>query len=370
VLNVLGHYFLPALSTAFLNLVIIACALVLPSFFAVPVTALAVGVLLGGAVQLLLQWPALRQRGVRLRLNFDIRHPAVRRIATLMLPGLAGVAIYQINVVVSRLLASFLPEGSVSYLYYGQRLFEFPQGIFVVSLAQAVLPAMSRQAALGDDEGMKESMRFALALIIVITLPASLGLFLCAVPVYSLFFMGGAFSFVDVRQAALALAAYAPGLLFVGVSRVMISSFYARQDTRTPVLISGCTLLVNVVAGLLLMGPLQHTGLALAVTLSSVFNALALTWALRRKVGRLGLVPVGRTLARVVPAAVLMALVVWGVVGLGPWATPGLRWLKGLCLGGGIACGVAVYALGCLLFRVPEAAAAADLFRRKLRRRP
>ncbi len=141
ILNVMGHYFLPAVSPLFLNLGMILCALVLSPVFSVPITALAIGVLLGGAIQLLIQFPILQKKGIRLRLDFHFRHPAVVRMARLMLPGIAGVAIYQINVVVTRLLASFLPQGSVSYLYYGQRLFEFPQGIFIVSLAQAVLPA-------------------------------------------------------------------------------------------------------------------------------------------------------------------------------------------------------------------------------------
>jgi putative peptidoglycan lipid II flippase len=366
ILNVLGHYFLPALSPLLLNLSMIACAVVLAPAFEVPITALAVGVLLGGALQLLMQYPALQRKGIRLRLDFNFRHLAVVRIARLMLPGVVGVAIYQINVVVSRLLASFLPEGSVSYLYYGQRLFEFPQGIFIVSLAQAVLPAMSRQAALNDEAGLKESLRFALALIVLVTLPAAVGLMLCAVPVYSLFFMSGAFTYADVQQTALALAAYAPGLLFVGVSRVVVPTFYAMQDTRTPVLISFWTLLANAGLGLLLMGPMQHTGLALALTLSSVFNALLLIWVLRRKVGRLGLAPVGASFLRLLPLTALMAAVVWGILGYGDWGMAGARLHKGVVLGGALLAGVVVYTGGCLLLRIPEATEAAALFRRKL----
>ncbi len=369
ILNVLGHYFLPALSPVLLNLSMIGCAVLLSPLFDVPITALAVGVLLGGMLQLLLQLPALRRQGLRLRIDFDFRHPAVVRISRLMLPGLLGVAIYQINVVVSRLLASFLPEGSVSYLYYGQRLFEFPQGIFIVSLAQAVLPAMSRQAAVRDQDGLKESLRFALALIVLVTLPASVGLMLCAVPVFSLFFMGGAFGYEEVRQTSLALAAYAPGLLFVGASRVVVPTFYAMQDTRTPVWISFWTLLVNAGLGLLLMGPLQHTGLALALTLSSVFNSLVLIWALRRKVGRLGLASVGRTVLYSVPLTALMAGVVWVILGFGEWSIAGGRLLKGGVLGGALFSGILVYAGGSLLLRIPEATEAAALFRRKLLRR-
>jgi putative peptidoglycan lipid II flippase len=368
ILNVLGHYFLPAVSTLFLNLSMILCALVLSPLFEIPITSLAIGVLIGGAVQLLMHFPVLRRKGVRLHLDFNFRHPAVVRVSRLMLPGIAGVAIYQINVVVTRLLASFLPEGSVSYLYYGQRLFEFPQGIFVVSLAQAVLPAMSRQASLGDEEGLKDSLRFALALIAVITVPAAVGLMLCAVPVYNLFFMKGAFGYHEVRQTALALAAFAPGLLFVGVSRVVVPAFYAMKDTRTPVWISFWTLLVNAGAGLVLMKPFGHTGLAMALTLSSIFNCLLLVWALHRKVGRLGLSRLFASFVRLLPAAGCMAAVVWYILGFAPWSTAGAIWLKAAVLSAAVAAGTGVYALGCVVFKVPEAAEAMALMKGKLMR--
>ncbi len=369
VLNVLGHYFLPALSPLLLNLAMILCAIFLAPHLEVPVTALAIGVLIGGLLQLLLPLPLLGRYQVSLRPDFHFRHPAVQQVTRLMIPGVVGVAIYQINVVVTRLLASFLPEGSVSYLYYGQRLFEFPQGIFIVSLAQAVLPAMSRQAALGDREGLKESLRFALMLMILIILPAAIGLLLCAVPVYSLFFMSGAFTYHDVQQTALALAAYAPGLLFVGISRVVVPSFYAMQDTRTPVLISFWTLLVNAGFGLLLMGPFKHTGLALALTLSALFNSLALLWALRRKVGRLGLSSVFSAAVRVIPGALAMALSVYFMLGFCDWTAPGAKAIKGAILGSAILVGAGVYALGCWWLKVPEAREIVNLFKTKVIRR-
>lgn len=369
ILNVSNHYFLPAVSPLILNLTMIASALLLTPLFAKPVMALAVGVLLGGALQLLLQLPVLKRHGFSPGLAFAWRNPSVRRISRLMLPGIAGVAIYQINVIVTRLLASFLPQGSVSYLYYGQRLFEFPQGIFIVSLAQAVLPAMSRQAAVDDHEGLAESLRFALALIVVVTLPAAVGLLLCAKPIYSLLFMYGAFDADAVQQTALALAAYAPGLLFVGISRVVVPTFYALKDTRTPVLVSFWTLLVNAGLGLLLMGPLRHVGLALALTLSALFNCVALTWLLRRRLGSFGLGSVAATLLRSLPPLLGMSVVVWWLLGQLSWNTPGLVLEKGLLLGFAILVGIAVYAGGCVLFRVREAAEAWSLIRRKLGRK-
>lgn len=369
VLNVFGHYFLPAMSPLVLNLAMILCGLLLRPFFEVPITALAVGVIIGGMGQLLLQVPALRSRRICFSPDVHFRHPAVVRMAQLMVPGLVGVAIYQINVVVSRLMASYLPQGSVSYLYYGQRLFEFPQGIFIVSLAQAVLPSMSRQAAAGYHQGMKESLTFSLGLILVVTLPAAVGLMLCAEAVFSLFFMRGEFDYQQVRQSALALAAYAPGLLFVGISRVVVPTFYALKNTRTPVWISFWTLLVNVGAGLLLMGPLQHVGLALALTVSSVFNSFCLIWALRRMVGPLGFRRLLNTAIRLVPFTLLMGVVVALVLSLVSWDEGGKTILKATVLGTGILAGTGVYAAGCLIMRIPEAAFVSDLIKRRLRRK-
>ena len=355
ILNVLGHYFYPSFSTVLLNVSMIACAVLLaPHFPLQPIVALAIGVLVGGLLQLVIQFPVLRRKGIRLRLDFHFGHPAVRRVARLMLPGLVGVAIYQINVVVSRLLASFLPEGSVSYLYYGQRLFELPLGIFVVSLAQAVLPAMSRQAAVGDSVGLKESLRFSLVLISIVTLPAAAGLIVCAVPVYSLFFMRGAFSYQDVSQTAMALCAYAPGLLFVGVSRILVPTFYALQDTRTPVWVSFWTLVVNAVLGVLLMGPLRHVGLALALSLSSVCNCLLLGWLLRRKIGPVGFISIGGSLLRALPATLLMAAGAWLILKSVDWQVGGWSFTKLFALGSAVGVGMAIYCGVCLLCGVTE----------------
>jgi putative peptidoglycan lipid II flippase len=283
-----------------------------------------------------------------------------------MLPGILGVAIYQINVVVTRLLASFLEEGSVSWLYYGQRLFEFPQGVFVVSLAQAVLPAMSRQAASDDREGFRESLRFAMILILLVTVPAALGLVLCNQAVYSLLFMRGSFTAFDVSQAALALAWYAPGLLFVGISRVVVPSFYAMKDTRTPVMVSFWTLVVNVVFGLLLMQSMGHSGLALALTIASVFNAVVLTLLLSKRLGNLEISRISQTALRMIPGLVLMSLLVSFLLGQVDWMVAGSFWSRFGLLGFSVLCGCLVYAGALWLCGVKEMQQAWAIFARKL----
>ncbi len=355
ILNVRGHFFLPSLSPLLLNLGMILGALLLGGFFEQPIYGLAAGVLLGGAAQLLLQYPVLLRYRIRLRPDFRFAADAVvRRIAGLMLPGLAGVAIYQINVIVTRLLASFLPQGSVSYLYYGQRLFEFPQGIFIVSLAQAVLPLMSRHAADGDDAAFRDSLQFAFAMMVVFTLPAIFGLMICARPVYSLFFMGGEFGLKALDATSLTLIYYAPGLLFVGLSRVAAQTFYAMKDTRTPVVVSFWTLIVNAGLGYLLMGPLQYLGLALALTLASGFNALLLIVLLRRIIGPFIRFSLLRPLRGVVPATVGMVLVAMPIVNLCDWSLSGTLLQKSSILLLAVGCGGLVFLLLCLLLKVEE----------------
>lgn len=355
ILNVRGHFFLPSLSPLFLNLSMILGALSLGSLFDRPIFALAIGVLLGGFLQLLLQVPALTRYRIRFRFDWRFgRDAQLKKIARLMLPGIAGVAIYQINVVVTRLLASFLPEGSVSYLYYGQRLFEFPQGIFIVSLAQAALPLMSRQAAQDDRAGMQQSLTFAMTLIALLTLPATIGLMLCARPIYSLFFLGGEFGLDALDHTALALICFAPGLLFVGCSRIAAQTFYAMKDTRTPVIVSFWTLLVNLVLGVLLMQSLGFAGLAIALTLASVFNALALMLLLQRKVGLRLLPTLASQLVRIVPACLVMAVIVFWLLGLVDWGQAGQLWQKSMVLGGAVVAGALVFLGSCLLLKIDE----------------
>jgi putative peptidoglycan lipid II flippase len=176
ILNTLRHFLTPAISTVFLNISMILAAFCLRGFFDAPITALAIGVLIGGLVQLVMQLPVMWRKGFPISPNFSFNNPDIRRISLLMLPSLFGVGVYYLNIVVGAILASKLPQGSVSYLYFAQRMFEFPQGIFTVSVAQAVLPSMSRQAAAGDMDGMKESLSFGMRLTLFITIPAMVGL--------------------------------------------------------------------------------------------------------------------------------------------------------------------------------------------------
>jgi len=365
ILNTMRHFFTPAISTVFLNISMIACAVLLHNRFSVPITALAVGVLLGGALQLLLQIPVLYRFGFPLRPRFEFSHPAVRRIALLMGPAVFGVGVYYLNITVGLILASLLPQGSVSYLYYAQRLFEFPQGIFTVSVAQAVLPSMSRQVAVGEKEGMKESLGFALRLTLFITIPAMTGLLLCATPIFSLLFMGGAFNYDKAVNCAIALFYYSLGLSLVALVRVLVPAFYALQDTKTPVKVAFIAFIFNLLFSLMLMGPLRHGGLALASTLSALCQMAILLYLLRRKIGPFcgrGITLAG---AKAMIAAVPMAALVYWVLGLVQWQAQGHKLVKGGALGGAIAAGVAIYLLCAYLLRIGEVHELVMLVRKK-----
>ncbi len=369
ILNTLRHFFTPAISTVFLNISMIVSALFLRGFFDAPVTALAAGVLIGGCLQLVLQLPVLWQKGFLPRPCFAFSDPEVRKIALLMLPATFGVGVYYLNIAVSAVLASLLPQGSVSYLYYAQRLFEFPQGIFTVSVAQAVLPSMSRQAAEGDVSGMKESLSFGLRLTVFVTVPAMVGLMVCSTPVISLIFMGGQFDFHQVLGASRALFAYSLGLTFVALTRVIAPAFYALNDTKTPVLTAFIAFLINVCCSLVLMKPLLHGGLALATTISACANMVLLFWLLRRKAGPIG----GRALARSalvsLAASAPMAMVVYQGCLLVDWALPGEKLIKSLVLGTSIAAGVAVYGYCSRLLGSAECGEVFGMIRARLQRR-
>jgi putative peptidoglycan lipid II flippase len=369
ILNTLRHFFTPAISTVFLNLSMILCALLLHNRFKVPIVALAIGVLLGGVLQLLLQLPVLYRKGFSFRWHFDFSHPAMRRIALLMGPAVFGVGVYYLNIAVGAILASYLPQGSVSYLYYAQRLFEFPQGIFTVSVAQAVLPSMSRQAAAGDMDALKESLAFGLKLTLFITIPAMAGLLLCATPIFSLLFMGGAFDYGKAEQCGVALLYYSLGLSFVAMVRVLVPAFYALKDTRTPVVTAFIAFILNLCFSLLLMGPLRHGGLALASSLSALGNMVLLIWFLRKKIGPFGGKSILAAGGKAALASIPMALAVYWFMTFTDWSRYGHKAAKALVLGGAVAAGIALYYLFALLLRCEEAHEATQLVRRKVLKR-
>ncbi|MEW5735272.1 MAG: murein biosynthesis integral membrane protein MurJ [Thermodesulfobacteriota bacterium] len=346
VLNSLGHFAAPALSPVFLNLAMIASIVWIAPETRPPVVGLGIGVLLGGAAQLVLQIPFLVKRGFRFFDRFTLYHKAVKRILLLMGPAVLGAAVYQINVTVGTILASLLPAGSVSFLYYADRVVELPLGVFGIAMATAALPTMSRQAARRDHAGFMESFSYTIRLTLFITLPATVGLIVLREPIVKLLFERGAFDPESARQTAVALFYYALGLCFFSAVRIVVPTFYALQDTWTPVRIAIWSMLANAVFSLALMGSMLHGGLALSTSLSAVVNLLLLTSNLKKRLGLLGGRAISKSFARSLFCSLVMGVVVWAAGKLlfpaAQLSTLALGWRTAACILAGVAAYVTV----------------------------
>jgi putative peptidoglycan lipid II flippase len=269
---------------------------------------------------------------------------------------------------VGTLLATLLPEGSVSYLYYADRLVQFPLGVFAIALATAVLPSLSKQAAMNDMEGVRSSFSYALRLVFFIAIPAMTGLIILREPIVRLLFQRGAFDPATTRLTAEALLYYAVGLWAFSGVRIVVSAFYALQDTKTPVKIAVVSLLANIVLSILLMGPMRHGGLALATSLASGVNLILLIRALRKSLGRIG----ARGILTSVVKSIGCAVVMGGVIGLGGlWIGPkcGLSsWCLLAWVMGGVGVGTLLYGGCAYLLQCSELSAVVDMVRTGLHR--
>ena len=276
ILNAHGKFAIPALTPVFLNICMIAAAIWLVPLMDEPVMALAWGVFAAGIVQLLFQIPFLMRLGLmpRFRLRFD--DPGVKKIIGLMLPAIFSVSITQINLLLDTLIASFLTVGSVSWLYYSDRLVEFPLGILGLALGTVILPRMAKNHAAEDAAGFSNSLDWGLRLGFLIAMPATIGLLLLAEPMLSTLFQYNEFSVRDVHYAGMSLRAYSIGLLGYILIKVLVPGFTSRQDMKTPVRYGMYAMIVSLVLNVALVFPLAHAGLALATSLGAFFNAALL----------------------------------------------------------------------------------------------
>ena len=342
VLNTYGRFAIPALTPALLNVAFISATLWLAPRMHEPILALGIGVLVGGALQLGIQLLAVHRLGMLPRLSWRPRHPAVGRILRLMGPAIFGVSIAQINFLVDTFLASFLQAGSISWLYYADRLMEFPLAIFGIALATVILPNLSRHHANAESELFSDTLDWALRAVLTVTLPAAAGLIVLALPMVTTLFHYGKFDAFDAQMSAQALMAYGFGLTGFILVKVLAPGYYARQDTRTPVRIGVVAMVANLIGCLVLSGPLQHAGLALATSIAAFLNSglllrgLIATGAYTPRPGW------GKHLFRVVGATVAMVLTLKLVAVSTPdWATLSVYARAGLlaaliALGGGV----------------------------------
>ncbi len=365
ILNALKHFAAPALSQVLLNLSMIASVVLFFSFFAQPVLALAYGVLVGGFLQLALQVPFLKHKGIQLTFRSHFSHPGLKKLARLMLPAALGAAVYQVNMMIITMLASFLPKGSVSYLYYADRVFEFPLSLFGIALSTAVLPAFSDHVAQNDQEGLKNTLAYSLRLVLFATIPAMVGLFVLSEPIVRLLFERGAFTEEATLLTAQALLCFTVGLWAVSGARIVVNIFYAFQDTWTPVKVTILTIIVNLVFSLLLMGPMKHAGLALAISLSSMVNLITLLAILRVRLGRLGMKKVGGSALRVLVSSAVMGVVVYGTHRSGFWMTHYVPGHEAVVLSVSICLGVVTFLICSLLLKCEEVHSLWESVRRK-----
>lgn len=345
ILNSRRHFFAPAIAPIFLNISLIVSVFLFYHVFQIPVMTLALGVLAGGVIQFLFQIPFLYKKGISFRFNLNFRHPAIKRIALLMIPGLIGTAVYQINVFVDSIFASFLPSGSVSYLFFADRLMEFPLGIFAIAIGMASLPSLSGLASQGKKEELKETLSFTFRLVSFISVPAMVGLIALKTPIINLLFQRGLFDYSSTEKTAFALLFYSVGLWAIAGSRTIVPAFYSLQDTWIPLKIALVCLGANVILNtvFIFFTPLMHGGLALATSLSSTLNLILLFWNLHSKLGKIDTGKNIRSLLGNVFCSLPMGVAAYLICSMGGWTESGNTVEKVFLLGSGIVIGLGVY---------------------------
>lgn len=358
-LNARHRFFVPSLAPAMFNVATIVCALtiapLMPRYGQQPITAIAIGTLLGGLGQILLQWPLLRREGFHYRPIVSFRDSGVREVLRLMLPGIVGVGAVQVNVVVNTYLASGEPPGSVSWLGYAFRLMYLPIGLFGVSIAMASLPDISRHAVSEDLAAIRQTVSRGLRMMLVLNVPATVGLIVLAEPIVALLYERHRFGPMDTIATAGALAFYAPGLIGYSAVKIASPTFYSLGDARTPVTVSVLSVAANLVLNLFLVRVLSFRGLALGTALAALFNAGALLWLLRGRLHGLDGRPILIAAIKIACASILMAV----------GARVSWNWLNVVLPGGGellriirvsasIGVGLVLLAAGAKLLRVEE----------------
>ena len=316
-LNTCGRFAAPAATSVLLNVCLISAALFLvPRMSSSPI-ALSVGVLVAGVVQLLFQIPFLKREKLTMRPRIKARpedgvaNEGVMKVFKLILPAIFGVSVAQINVVVNTVLASFLVTGSISWLYYSDRLMEFPVGVFGIALGTAMLPHLSKMHAMNSEESFAETLDWAARWVFLVCIPCTVGLILLALPMVSTVYYHGDFTENGAKMTAFSLIAYSIGMTAIVMVKVLAPGFYARQNTKTPVRVAMISTVLNIVFCLILISPMKHVGLALSAALSSIFNAVMLFLVLKRE--NIFVIQTGWLLflCRTVIASTLMGCFLW-----------------------------------------------------------
>ncbi|MCL4477356.1 MAG: murein biosynthesis integral membrane protein MurJ [Nitrospirae bacterium] len=342
-LNVRRVFFIPALAPALLNVTIIVFVLALVPVLEQPIIAVAIGVTFGGLAQLAFQLPSFLRKDYDLRLSSQLNHPGLRKMALLIMPATMGMAVAQVNIFVSTILASFLPQGSITYLYYSMRLIQFPIGIFGVAMGMAALPALSEHAVKGEMEKLRDDFSFALRLLFFITVPAMMGLIALRGPIVNVLFQRGVFDYSATAGTSDALLFYSFGIWAIVGVRVVTATFYSLNDTKTPVKIAVAAMITNIALSVVLMGPLKHSGLAFANAIASGVNFILLFFFLRNKLGRIDGRRIMGSFGKITVASMVMALAGWFMLRGQIWTATGKTLEKAIYLSGTIMICLCIY---------------------------
>lgn len=322
ILNTWNRFSVPAFAPTFLNISMIGFALFAAPYFHPPVLALAWAVTAGGVLQLFYQLPHLKKIGMLVLPRISLRDAGSIRVVKQMGPAILGVSVSQISLIINTIFASFLVSGSVSWMYYADRLMEFPSGVLGVALGTILLPSLSKSFASGNHDEYNRLMDWGLRLCFLLALPSSVALGILAKPLTVALFQYGKFTAFDAAMTQRALVAYSVGLMGLIVVKVLAPGFYSRQDIKTPVKIAIVTLIMTQLMNLAFIGPLKHAGLSLSIGLAACLNAILLYWQLRKKAIFIPEPGWKSFLARLIVAVVVMSLVLLGLMQIMPaWHT-------------------------------------------------
>lgn len=354
ILNTRNIFFIPALAPCFLNIAIIILVVGFSSFFFNPIVSVAVGVTLGGALQWLVQIPSFYKQGFRF--GFSHKHPAVRKILFLVIPTILSMTVNQINIFVSTIIASFLPEGSITYLYYSMRLIQLPIGVFGVAVGMAVLPTLSQHVAEKNFDKLVDDLNFSLRFLFFLTIPSMFGLIMLSQPIVNTLFQRGVFDYLATLNTAQALFFYSLGIWATVGSRTVTATFYSFQDTKTPVVCATVAMITNLILSLILMKSMKHNGLALAYSVAAATQFLLLTIFLRNRLIKLNF----RLMLPSVSKTLIASLIAVGVARLicmikpELWTSSEKILFKSFILFTALSLAVAVYFSVCYLLKHEE----------------
>ena len=365
-LNSHRRFFAPAFAPVLLNVAMITGIVFFSRLFEEPIYGVALGVIFGGILQYLIQIPYMIKEGFVFKISFDLSHPRIKKIFKMLTPALFGIAVYQINTIISNLLATMISEGSVSYIYYTNRLTELVLGVFIVSIGNVILPEMSKLTAFDDKIRFNKLFSASVSSALFLAVPASIALIACGIPIISAIFMHGRFSYNDVVLTYYSLAAASSGIIFVAVLRITTQAFYSMKDTKSPVISAAVSMIVNVTLGYILMQtPLKHAGLTLANTLSAIVQMLILLTLLNKKTDAINIKKILISLIKFIIASIVMAAVIIFIGTFADWENDS-KAIKIIFLTVIVFSGITIYFVLCYILKCNEMVYLADKIKQRL----